>query len=361
MCSGYQAVIRALGLALYGPMAASTRYRLSQYVPGLRLKGIELKVSSLLGDDYLLKRFGGGSLPLASMLEAGIGRLREIRAGDYDVAMLHCELFPLMPGILECQLLRRRPYLYDFDDAFYLKYRHGRLSALDSMLGGKFDTVMRGAAAITAGNATLVDYASRYNSLASFLPTVVDTARYEPKPSSLNQIFTIGWIGSPSTAPYLEQLRPSIERLAAESPVRLVVIGGRAPDLVDVEIVEKPWREDTEVADIQEFDVGVMPLPDDDWAKGKCAFKLIQYMACGIPVVGSHVGANIAVVDPACGFLASSDDEWSTALRALRDDRTLSKSMGAAARARVEQHYSLRRNLPLLASVIHNAENERRA
>lgn len=348
-------MIRALGLALYGPLAASTRYRLAQYVPGLRREGIDLQVSSLLGDDYLQKRFGGGRLPWVSMLEAGIKRVRGLRARDHDVAMLHCELFPLMPGMLECQLLRDVPYVYDFDDAFYLKYRHGRLGVLSPILGRKFDSVMAGAAAITAGNATLVNYAGGFNSDVTLLPTVVDTDRYEPRLNSPKHPFTVGWIGSPSTAPYLDHLRPALECFGAESPVRLVVIGGRAPNIRNVEIVEKPWREETEVADIQEFDVGVMPLPDDDWAKGKCAFKLIQYMACGVPVVGSRVGANVAVVEPECGFLASSDEEWAAALRAIRNDGALAKSMGDAARSRVEQHYSLRRNLPLLAGVIHNA------
>jgi len=327
----------------------------------LRKEGIDLQVSSLLGDDYLQKRFNAGRLPWLSMLEAGVKRVRGLRASDHDVAVLHCELFPLMPGGLERHLLRDVPYVYDFDDAFYLKYRHGRLGALKPILGKKFDAVLAGAAAITAGNASLGDYAARYNSDVTLLPTVVDTDRYSPRPKLVKSVFTVGWIGSPSTAPYLRQLRPPLERLATESAVRLVVVGGKAPDIGGVEIVEKQWCEETEVADIQEFDVGVMPLPNDEWAKGKCAFKLIQYMACGVPVVGSRVGANIAVVTPTCGFLASSDDEWTDALRALRDDRTLAKSMGDAARARVEQHYSLSHNLPILASVIRHAASQRAA
>lgn len=347
-------MIRALGLALYGPLAASTRYRLGQYIPGLRQQGIDLRVSSLLGDDYLRQRFAGDALPVRSVIEAGIRRLRDLRAGDYDVAVLHCELFPLLPGGLEHRLLGKKPYLYDFDDAFYLKYRSGRLGALRPMLGDKFDYVMEGAAGITAGNQTLATYAGRHNRNVMCLPTVVDTARYTPGRCTANDVFCVGWIGSPSTAPYLELLRAPLQRLAATSPVRLIVVGGRAPVIPGVDVVEVPWQEETEVAQIRRFDVGVMPLPDTEWARGKCAFKLIQYMACGIPVVGSRVGANIDVVEPTCGFLASSDAEWLAALQAIRDDRTLAETMGQNARSRIEQSYSLQGNLPRLATVIHD-------
>lgn len=347
-------MIRVLGLALYGPMAASTRYRLGQYIPGLRREGIDLRVSSLLGDDYLRQRFGGGTLPLVSMLRAGVARLRELHARDYDMAMLHCELFPLVPGGIERQFLGDKPYVYDFDDAFYLKYRGGRLAALRGMLGGKFDGVMAGAAAVTAGNSTLAAYAARQNRHVTRLPTVVDTTRYTPAHRGFNRMFTVGWIGSPSTAPYLELLRLPLQRMAAAAPVRLVVVGGKAPSIPGVEAEEVTWQEETEVEHIRQFDVGVMPLPDTEWARGKCAFKLIQYMACGIPVVGSRVGANIDVVDAASGFLASTDDDWMRALQALRDDRGMAARMGQHARSRIEDGYSLEVNLPQLAEVIHD-------
>lgn len=356
-----QAVIRALGLALYGPLAASTRYRLSQYAPGLHREGIDLRVSSLLGDDYLRQRFGGGPFPLGSMLRAGAGRLRELRGRDYDVVMLHCELFPLMPGWIERQLLGDKPYLYDFDDAFYLKYRTGRLGRLSPVLGKKFDCVMAGAAAVTAGNTNLAAYAGQLNPGVSLFPTVVDTTRYTPGPSTAKRLFTVGWIGSPSTAPYLELLREPLQRLAAASPIRLVVVGGRAPSIPGVDVEEVRWQEETEIEQIRRFDVGVMPLPDTQWARGKCAFKLIQYMACGIPVVGSRIGANVDVVDPTCGFLASSDAEWLASLQALRDDRGMALQMGQSGRSRIEQHYSLQCNLPLLAEVIHEVARRGRA
>ena len=346
-------MIKVLGLALYGPLAASTRYRLGQYVPGLASQGIDLQICHLLGDDYLRRRFGGGSLPIAAMLHAGLARFADLwNQREYDVAMLHCELFPLLPGWIERALIRK-PYVYDFDDAFYLKYRSGRMGVARPLLGRKFDTVMAGAAAVTGGNHVLAQYARQYNANSYYLPTVVDTGRYLPRPSSRsNKVFTVGWIGSPSTAPYLSELVAPLSVIGQEGPVQFVVIGGKAPAVPNVTVVELDWHENTEVDLINSFDVGVMPLPDNDWARGKCAFKLIQYMACAVPVIASPVGANRDVVNGDCGLLAATPQEWADALRLLRDQPVKRAEMGQAGRERVLQHYSLYRNLPVLASVI---------
>jgi len=346
-------VIRLLGFALYGAQAASTRYRLEQYIPGLAQLGIELQVHHLLGDEYLQRSFAGKPPSWPYLLQSGIARLADLRGQKkFDASILYCELFPLMPGWSE-QALLREPYIYDFDDAFYLKYRSGRLSALRPILGNKFDTVMQGAAAITAGNSTLAAYARVHNSQTHLLPTVVDMERYKVLSRAANSQFTVGWIGSPSTAPYLAELVGPLAIIAREGSVRLVVIGGKAPQISGVTVEEVAWREEDEVTQLNGFDVGVMPLPDDDWARGKCAFKLIQYMACGVPVIASRVGANVDVVTADCGVLVASELEWVEALRLLRDRPGLRQAMGEAARSRVEEEYSLSRNLPLLAQVIH--------
>ena len=345
-------MIKVLGLALYGPLAASTRYRLGQYVPGLASQGIDLKICHLLDDDYLRRRFGGGAPSITAMLHSGLKRFADLcRQYEYDAAMVHCELFPLMPGWLE-RFLIRQPYVYDFDDAFYLKYRSSRFSMTSPVLGGKFDTVIAGAAAVTAGNHVLGQYAKQYNANTHYLPTVIDTGRYLPRHASRGDIFTVGWIGSPSIASYLSELVEPLSVMGQEGSVRLIVIGGKAPVIPNVTVVEVDWQEHTEVDLINSFDVGVMPLPDDDWARGKCAFKLIQYMACAVPVVASRVGANIDVVNSECGFLAATHQEWADALRTLRDHPGKRSEMGQAGRERVAQHYSLERNLPVLACVI---------
>jgi glycosyltransferase involved in cell wall biosynthesis len=347
-------MIKVLGLALYGPLAASTRYRLGQYIPGLTSFGIDLKIRSLLGDNYLRKRYYGGSLPVADILSDTVSRLFDLLQRDkYDVAMLHCELFPLIPGWIE-QALIRRPYIYDFDDAFYLKYRSRWFGIGRPILGNKFDSVMIGASRVTAGNSILADYAKVRNPNTFHLPTVVDTTRYLPKLTNRGgQNFTVGWIGSPSTAPYLEKIVAPLSAIGLEGPVRFIVIGGKAPVVPNVTVVELEWSEDTEIDLINSFDVGVMPLPDDEWSRGKCAFKLIQYMACGIPVIASPVGANVEVVSPACGRLASTSLEWANALRSLRDQPKMRVDMGELGRERVVSKYSLHQNLPILAKLLY--------
>lgn len=351
-------MINVLGLALYGPLAASTRYRLGQFVPGLAEHGISLQIHHLLGDDYLRARFKTGALPLTPMLRGGIARLGDLwRHKRYRAAVLHCELFPVLPGWAETAFLRL-PYVYDFDDAFYLKYKTGRMGFASPLLGRKFDQVMRGAAAITAGNRHLANHASARNPNVTLLPTVVDIQRYVPALTRMNPTFTVGWIGSPSTAAYLSALAAPLEILGAEMPLNFVVIGGKAPRIPNVNVIEVEWQESTEVDLINTFDVGVMPLPDDEWARGKCAFKLIQYMACAVPVVASPVGANADVVSPECGFLASSMDAWVGSLRLLRDDAALRKRMGEAGRQRVVDHYSLGTALPKMAEAILFAANQ---
>ena len=348
-------MIRVLGLALYGPRAASTRQRLEQYIPGLTEQGIDLQVSHLLGDDYLQRRFSGLSPSCKELIQSGWRRLTKLRQQEnFDLAIVHCELFPFIPWWIE-RFLLSIPCVYDFDDAFYLKYQTGIKSLLRPLLGEKFDSTISNAAAVTAGNTTLMKYAMERNANVELLPTVVDTAHYRPCRRASNEEFTVGWIGSPSTAPYLGRLVAPLAQLGREAPLKLVVIGGKAPSIPGITIEEVPWSIESEIEHLNRFDIGVMPLPDNEWARGKCAFKLIQYMACALPVIGSRVGANIDVVQPDCGFLAASDLDWLDALRLFRDRPELRVTMGLAGRQRVEQHYSLHHNLPILAKVIRQA------
>jgi glycosyltransferase involved in cell wall biosynthesis len=352
-------IIRVFGLSLYGPQAASHRVRLSQFQPGLAAAGIDLQIQSLLDDAYLQRSFSGRRPSLLGLFAAYCRRLQTLRQADgFDLAIVHCELLPFLPGWLERQLLQI-PFVYDCDDAFFLKYRSGRLSLLQPLLGAKADRLMAAAVAVTAGNTGLATYARRFNSNVVVLPSVVDTDQFRPvappqaEPSDAP--FTVGWIGSPSTAPYLQLLVEPLQQLARERSVRLVVVGGPAPAIAGVEVIEQPWSLEQEVSLIQQFDVGVMPLPDTPWTRGKCAYKLIQCMACAIPVVASRVGANVEAVPPECGLLAGSPEQWLAAFRRLTADAELRQRMGTAARYWVEEHYSLRSALPVLTGVIQRA------
>ena len=348
-------MINILGLSLYGPQAASHRVRLSQFQAGLYELGIKIEINSLLEDVYLQRRFAGTNPSLLNLVNAYYKRLYFLQqARRFDLAFLYAELFPLLPACLEQRLLRI-PYILDFDDAFFLKYSYGQLRCLSPLLGSKFNHLLRGAIAVTAGNVFLADYARRFNSNVTLLPSVVDTDHYRPAPiSPAANPFTVGWIGSPTTAPFLHALVEPLYRLAFQYPVRLMVVGGPAPSIPGVEVIEHAWSLDQEVELIWQFTVGVMPLPETPWALGKCAYKLVQCMACAIPVIASHVGANVDAVPPSCGFLARSPDDWLVAFCTLAGDPSLRKRMGAAGRQWVEDHYSLRSALPVLSGVIRN-------
>jgi glycosyltransferase involved in cell wall biosynthesis len=347
------------GFSLYGPRAASHRVRLSQFQPGLIDAGIDLQIHSLLDDAYLQRTFSGDRPSLRALIAAYGRRLQALRHDDsFDLAIVYAELLPFLPGWLERQLLNI-PFIYDCDDAFFLKYRSGRLRRFQPLLGAKADRLMTAAVAVTAGNGWLASYARRFNNIVTVLPSVVDTDQFRPSATSLAECsgapFTVGWIGSPSTAPYQQLLVRPLQLLARERAVRLLVVGAPAPVIAGVEVIEQPWSPEQEVPLIQQFDVGVMPLPDTPWARGKCAYKLIQCMACGIPVVASRVGANVEAVPPECGLLAESPAEWLEAFRRLAADPELRLRMGTAARHWVKERYSLRSALPVLTGVIQRA------
>lgn len=344
--------ISVLGLALYGPLAASTRYRLTQFAPGLKQCGVDLTVQSLLSDTYVERTFAGKRYPLTSLVRDYFSRLRFLlKQGRYDALFLTGELFPLLPGWIDANLLRV-PYVYDFDDALFLKYRLERFRSVSFLLNNKFDPVVSGARAVLAGNSYLAKYGVLHNPATRILPTVVDTNRFLPKPGRDRSVFTVGWIGSPSTSIYLQELKVPLEVLGREGRVRLVMVGGKCDPIPGVDIVNLPWSESTEVELINTFDVGIMPLFDDEWARGKCAFKLIQYMACGVPVIASPVGTNCEVVTPTSGILAADSDAWTEAFRTLRDSPTLRSKMGDAGRERVVERYSLQYALPLMADTL---------
>jgi len=214
---------------------------------------------------------------------------------------------------------------------------------------------MSGAAAVTAGNLILTKYAEKHNSKTRYFPTVVDTARYFPQPFLRgSNVFTVGWIGSPSTAKYLIELVEPLSAIAQDGPVRFVVIGGKAPPIPNVTTIEHDWYENTELDLINSFDVGVMPLPNNDWARGKCGFKLIQYMACSVPVIASAVGANLDLVHSNCGFLVKTPQDWIDAFRQLRDQPFIRTEMGKGGRSQVVNNYSLHKNSPVLVDVIND-------
>ena len=337
----------------YGRLGASSRLRLLQYEAPLREAGIATTVRPFFPDTYVRALYGEAArLPSATRAYAGSLRLRRA-IETHDLVWIEKEMLPFIPAAAELALLGSKPFILDFDDAWFLRYEQSPSTLIRRMLGGKFARLVRFAALTITGNEALRDWAVNAGAgNVLHLPTVVDLDHYPvaPEPSGP---FTVGWIGTPVTAPYLARLAEPLRHLASEAPLELLVIG--APDLAipGIRCRFEPWSESTEAALIGACHVGVMPLSDDDWSRGKSGYKLIQYMASGRPAVASPVGANRTIVaDGETGFLAASPEEWCDRLRRLRDDQTLREAMGRAARARASASYSLQVTAPRLVAAL---------
>jgi glycosyltransferase involved in cell wall biosynthesis len=346
-----------IALMKYGARAASTRQRLLQYIPALNAAGISVEWHPLLDDDQI-NQTGKlrNTIPLLAAYLRRVMLLLHVRR--YDVVWIHKELFPYTPGWFEALVARAGvPIVYDFDDAIFHNYDLNRRGLVRRMLGRRFEPLLRRASAASCGNAYLRDYAARFCPTSVLIPTVVDTDVYPPPPTPPNGgAPVIGWIGSFSTWQYMQPLVPLLEELVASgrARVRIVGAGATAGAYPAFEMVD--WSEATEIAEVQRMDIGIMPLTDDPWARGKCGYKLIQYMACGLPVVASPVGVNAKLAQPGItGMLADTIDDWRDALLCLLNDAPLRAAYGAAGRDLVERDYSLKKIAPRFVALLHSA------
>lgn len=341
----------------YTRAGASSRYRNFQYLPALEAAGLRFTVSPLFDDAYLAHKYAHGRARIGDVLRAFVRRLWAVlTVPRASVLVIEYELLPWFPAVLERWLAWRGcRMVVDYDDALFHQYDAHPNPWVRRLLGRKIATVMRLAHTVVTGNAYLADYARRASApRVVVIPTVIDLARYPVKDTaSASGVFTIGWIGSPSTARYLRDLAPALAAVCRDGRARVRLIGSGPVDLPGIPVEVITWREETEVDEIRRCDVGIMPLPDEPWARGKCGFKLIQYMACGLPVVASPVGVNAEMVEAGSnGFLASTPEEWVTALRNLALDRDLRLAMGRAGRKKVEKQYCLSITGPRLVALL---------
>jgi len=347
--------MRLLILSRYDRLGSSSRLRIFQYLSHLQESGFELTIAPLFGDDYVRALYGGRISKL-SVLKAYLTRLGfMLRARRFDAVWVEKEMLPWMPAFIEFGLLPSKvPLIADYDDAVYHRYDLHRSSLVRRVLGKKIDAVMHRAVLVLVGNEYLRARALQAGSKwVEILPTVVDVSRYQIADELREQAVTIGWIGSPSTAKFLRIITPALQEVAARRNVRIVTVGANADQVQGIPIEAHKWTEESEVAEIQQFDIGIMPLPDEPFERGKCGYKLIQCMACGKAVVASPVGVNGVVVrDGIDGLLASTNYEWVDALMKLIDDAGLRRQMGVSGRLRVEQDYSLQQAAPRLAGLL---------
>jgi hypothetical protein len=348
--------VKLLTLPRYDRLGASSRLRMMQYQPWLEAAGIEVTVAPLFSDAYVTG-LQHNSRKLGDMARAYARRVWALfGSGSIDLVWIEKETLPWLPAWVERALLSSGvPYVLDYDDAVFHYYDLHRNPLVKALLGNKHPTLIRGAALVLAGNKYLADYARQAGAKhVELVPTVIDLDRYPahvqmPVPK-LTAPPCIGWIGQRATASFLMPYQPLFKRLVTNGLARFSAIGIDAQSL-GLPMESITWTEDTEVASIASFDIGIMPLVDEPFERGKCGYKLIQYMACGLPVVASPVGVNRQLVEHGVnGFLAETPEQWEQSLTMLLADTDLRQRMGQAGRQKVEQQYCLQVTGPKLVA-----------
>jgi hypothetical protein len=336
-----------------------------QYRPWLEDAGFNVEYAALFDDDYLQKLYSGqkSKTDLLRYYRQRISKLRQ--RPKPKLAWIEYETLPWLPWLMEKALLPTSvPFVSDYDDAVFHRYDLHKLLPVRWFLGRKIDQVMQHSQLVTAGNTYLADRARRAcANRVEIVPTVVDLAQYTVRcEPTIDSRLNVGWIGTPETwEAFGKSMHALLNDTLAVNGARFQAVGAKlAPQKIGtLDIV--PWTEETEVSAIQSMDIGVMPLKDTPWARGKCGYKLIQYMACGLPVVASSVGVNKDIVEHGVnGFLAETDKEWRSAIETLLSDAELCRRMGAAGRKKVEESYSLQVWGPRVAQMLRRVADEGR-
>ncbi len=348
--------MRVLFLTLYPESVASPRYRVHQFLPYLRAHGVDCDVACpFTAADYTRLRApaAAGRARSYHLHEARARAMQILRARRYDVVFLQKAVMSAYVRGFASQLrLRARRLIYDLDDAVHLAppnalpERWRRIEEPDQA-----SRLLKDADLVLAGNSWLRDAAVAAGGRAEVFPTVVDTDRFTPGAGAPGK-FVTGWIGGPSTSGHVAPLAEVLNGLS-DAEVRLI---GANPAHAAIEKAwHRPWTLESEVREVQDFSAGIMPLPRTGWARGKCALKALQYMACGVPCVATPFGAVLEIIrDGENGLFADTLDEWRAALERLRDPE-LRRRLGEAGRRTVEERFSLRMAAPKLLAILEAA------
>jgi glycosyltransferase involved in cell wall biosynthesis len=345
------------------------RFRIEQWEPVLKERGVKITYAPFSNEQLaaLLYQQGHSASKLAGVMAGFARRFRLLSSvRQFDAVYIFREAALLGPAIFEGLIKRTRvPIVFDFDDAIFVSYRspsNGYLSYLK--FAGKTGKICEMSAHVMVGNPYLAEYSKRFNPNVTVIPTTIDLDRYQVREADPSkECPVIGWTGSFSTVQHLDTVRGALEKLGRRERFKLRVIGTPQYEIEGVEVEAMPWRAQSEIEDLTPCDIGIMPLPDDKWSKGKCGLKALQFMALGIPTMCSPVGVNTEIIqDGENGFIADTEDEWVEKLAALIRSSDLRRRIGQAGRRTVEQEYSARVQAPrvfeVFQSVVHQSTRD---
>ena len=341
----------------------SQRFRFEQYLEKLKNAGIEFDLAPFWGmkawsDLYHRGRYFQKAIGL---IRGIVGRFLVLfGVSRYHFVFIHREALPLGPPVIEWVLCRvfRKKIIYDFDDAIWLPNTSEENWMVSSFkCHSKVKSICRWSYKVSCGNSYLATFAKQFNASVIINPSTIDTQKlHDPalyEVSRSRETITLGWTGTHSTLKYVDSLVPVLQKLESTYPhFRLVVIADKKPSLAVQSLTFLPWLKDREIEDLLQLDIGIMPLSDDVWTRGKCGFKALQYMALGIPAVASPVGVNTEIIDHGVnGFLCTTEEEWFTCLKSLIDHPALRERMGQQGRRKIIDHYSVLSNTPTFLSL----------
>jgi glycosyltransferase involved in cell wall biosynthesis len=350
--------MKVLYLTKYSRNGASSRLRSYQYFPFLEASGISVTVSPFFDEDYLIHLYSVQSIAKSKLLNFYLKRFFILFSiHKYDKIVIEKELFPYFFSWFERILqLFNFNYIVDYDDAIFHNYDLSHSKLVRFFLKNKINNVMKYSGCVVAGNSYLAKRAKDSGAKKIvILPTVIDVDLYRAKNNYTSSKIVIGWIGSPSTFKYIKNSKSVFSKILQKYNVELHIIGATEDLGLGTNVKYLKWTEESEVDLISQFDIGIMPLENTPWELGKCAYKLIQYMGCSIPVVASAVGMNNEVVDEGInGFLVQSEEQWLDRLNQLIEDSALRESLGKKGRIKIASEYSIQKKQSVLLSLLAN-------
>ncbi len=345
--------MKILFLTKYPAAGASSRYRVYQYLPYLRRYGVECDVSPFYSQKAYPLLYARGRLPqkIVAVLAGLLRRLRDARRiKKYDLVFCQREAVPFGPLWFEKKVKKAGvPLVFDYDDALFIFKPSSRTPLADKLKNPhRIPRIMAQCQTVFAGNDYLREQARPFCADSRTVWVAEDTQRWARRPPHRDKTdIVVGWLGSPSTEKYLEIIRPALSALAAGlkqhgKTLHLLVVGGGAFQSNDFSVEHRQWSLDSEIESVHRFDIGVMPLPDEEWSEGKSGGKARTYMAAGVPAVVADVGFNRQLIQPGqTGFLCRQQDDWLDTLLPLALDAPLRERIAQQARLAVEEKHSL--------------------